>query len=231
MSGWLEKLVTAVRGAVNEAGEAAADSQALRILEQEMRDAREELEKAKTSLTAVMAEEKLAGKQVATLQGKITEHEGYALQALEKNDETLASEIATKIAEFEGDLAAQKELHAGYANNVTQLKQTIRATETRLKTMEREVKNVKATEQAQKASLQAAAKYSGSDTSMRKATDSLQRLKERQRKRSAQMEAAQELANESSGDDLAQRMKAAGIIEGGSTAGSVLDRLKAKKAG
>ncbi len=44
MSVW-KKLITAVRGGANEAAEAVADNQALRILDQEIRDAKEELRK------------------------------------------------------------------------------------------------------------------------------------------------------------------------------------------
>ena len=35
----MEKMMTALRGGVNEAGEAVVESQALRILDQEVRDA------------------------------------------------------------------------------------------------------------------------------------------------------------------------------------------------
>ena len=45
-----KKLVTALRGGINEAGEAIVDTQALRILDQEIRDADSELKQAKESL-------------------------------------------------------------------------------------------------------------------------------------------------------------------------------------
>ena len=44
------KLVTALRGGINDAGEAIIDTQALRILDQEIRDADVELKQAKESL-------------------------------------------------------------------------------------------------------------------------------------------------------------------------------------
>ena len=49
MTVW-NKLVTALRGAAHEAGEAVTDSQALRILDQEIRDADNDLNKSKESL-------------------------------------------------------------------------------------------------------------------------------------------------------------------------------------
>ena len=44
-----KKLVTALRGGINEAGETIVDTQALRILDQEIRDADNELKQAKRS--------------------------------------------------------------------------------------------------------------------------------------------------------------------------------------
>ena len=44
MSVW-KKLVTAIKGGANEAAEAVADNQALRILDQEIREAKEETQR------------------------------------------------------------------------------------------------------------------------------------------------------------------------------------------
>lgn len=74
-----KKLVTALRGGINEVGESIVDSQALRILDQEIRDADEELKQAKESLANILAEQKLAEKQVASTQAQITEYEAYAI--------------------------------------------------------------------------------------------------------------------------------------------------------
>ena len=51
-----DKLLTALRGGVNEAGERLLDSQALVILEQEIREAGGELQRARDSLVEVMAQ-------------------------------------------------------------------------------------------------------------------------------------------------------------------------------
>ena len=66
MSVW-KKLVTAIKGGANEAAEAVADSQALRILDQEIREAKEELRKSDNSLTQIMAKRKLAEQKVNSL--------------------------------------------------------------------------------------------------------------------------------------------------------------------
>jgi len=66
----LNKLITALRGGINDVGESIVDSQALRILDQEIRDADAELKQAKESLANIMAQQKLADKQVLNLKQK-----------------------------------------------------------------------------------------------------------------------------------------------------------------
>nr|VFJ44345.1 MAG: phage shock protein A (PspA) family protein [Candidatus Kentron sp. FW]VFJ72895.1 MAG: phage shock protein A (PspA) family protein [Candidatus Kentron sp. FW] len=230
MSVW-KKLFTAVRGAATEAGEAVVDNQALRILDQEMRDARTQLGSAKENLTNVMAEEMAVKRTVSDLRSKIEEHEDYAAKALEQGDEALALELANKVAEFSNELEAQEQLAQGYASNVTQLKRTIADTERNIKAMQREVSVVKSTEAVQKANTAIAAKFSGTDSSMLRATDSLERIKAKQQKRTDQMKAAMDLQKETSGDDLQAKLKAAGIVNGDASANAVLERIKARKSG
>ena len=57
------KVITALRGGVNEAGEAIVDTQALRILDQEVRDAAAELNESKSALADILAREKLSRKK------------------------------------------------------------------------------------------------------------------------------------------------------------------------
>nr|VFJ94275.1 MAG: phage shock protein A (PspA) family protein [Candidatus Kentron sp. LFY]VFJ96727.1 MAG: phage shock protein A (PspA) family protein [Candidatus Kentron sp. LFY] len=230
MSVW-KKLFTAVRGAATEAGETIVDNQALRILDQEMRDARTQLKNAKENLTAIMAEDMVVHRAVKDLRSRIEEHEGYAARALEQGNETLALEIANKIAEFSNELEAQEQLAQGYVANITQLKRTIAETERNIKMMQREISVVKSTEAVQKANTAIAAKFSGADSSMLRATDSLERIKAKQQKRTDQMKAAVDLQKEASGDDLQTKLKAAGIVSGAASANAVLERIKAKKGG
>jgi len=229
MSIW-NKIITAVRGAATEAGEAVVDSQALRILDQEMRDAKTALSEAKNNLTTVMAEKMGIERKVKDLQGMVSEHENYVAQALNTSDEALALEIAEKIAEFTTDLESQQELLSSYTANVNQLKQTIKETERNITAMQREVSVVKSTAAVQKANDAVAAQFSGSNSSMRSATDSLQRIKDRQQKKTDKRKAAMELDNASSGSELQEKLKAAGIVKGNTSANAILERLKNKKS-
>jgi len=226
-----KKLFTAVRGGATEVGEAIIDTQAIRILEQELRDSKTALNEAKTNLTAIMAEKMGVDRKVKDLGGKITEHEGYAMQALEKGDEALATDVANKIAEFEHELTIQQGIRDGYETKVTTLKKLIRQTERNIQAMDREISVVKTTEKVQKANDLASAKFSGSNSSLRSATDSLERIKKRQQQREDQASAAMELESEENGGDLQDRLKNAGIVDSGSSGMSVLERLKKQKSG
>lgn len=222
------KLLTAVRGGATEVGEAIIDSQAIRILEQELRDSKKAMDEAKTGLTSIMAEKMGIERNIKDLQEKATEHENYALQAMNKGDETLALDIANKIAEFEHDLSIQKGILGGYDTKVTALKKMIRQTERNIQAMDREVSVVKTTAKVQKANDLASAKFSGSNSSLRNATNSLERIKERQKKREDQATAAMELEADEGGGDLQAKLKAAGIVDSNSSGASILERLKQK---
>ena len=228
--GLFTKLFTALRGAGTEVGEAIVDSQALRIMDQEMRDARRHLDEAKENLAKVMAEQIGVEREVNRLKKQVAEYEGYAQAALDKGNENLATEIAGKIAEIENELAAQEKVLESYNSNVNMLKQTIKNTERNIQSMERQVSVVKTTESVQKASAAAATKFSGTNSALRTATESLERIKQKQQQQSDQMQAAMQLQQDESGDGLQAKLKEAGILTSdGTTGNAVLERLKAKR--
>ena len=224
-----KKLFTAVRGGATEVGEAIVDSQAIRILEQELRDSKIALNDAKTNLTAIMAEQMGADRKVKELGEKIKEHEGYAMKAMDKGDEGLALEVANKIAEFEHELNIQQGICEGYESKISTLKKMIRQSERNIQAMGREISVVKTTEKVQKANELASAKFSGSNSALKSATDSLERIKARQQKREDQSSAALELESEEGSGDLMARLKNAGIVDSDSSGSSVLERLKKQK--
>lgn len=227
----LAKLFTAMRGAATEAGEAVVDQQALRILDQEMRDADKELGEAKSQLTEVMAQKRGVEREVERLRGQITEHEDYAMKALDKADEALATDVAQRIAQFEEELTLQEQALAQYDSGVNQLKRSIKGTERNIAAMRRQVSMVKATERVQKASAAANARFSGSNTAMSSATGSLERIKARQQNHTDRMEAATQLAADTEGADLDKRLRDAGIVSAGKSGSDVLDRIRAKRGG
>ena len=225
----LAKVFTAMRGAASEAGEAVVDHQALRILDQEMRDADKELTEAKSQLTDVMAQKRGVEREVEKLRGQISEHEDYAMKALDKGDEALAGDVAERIAEFEEELNLQQQAASQYDAGVNQLKRSIKATERNIAAMRRQVSMIKATERVQKASAVANARFSGSNTAISSATESLERIKKRQQHRADRMEAASQLAADTEGADLDKRLRDVGIVSAGKSGSDVLERIRAKR--
>ena len=228
MSIWA-KVATAVRGGVSEAGEAIVDKQALRILEQEIRDADNELGRSKEALTGIIAKRKLADKKVDSLKSSLTEYEGYAMKALDKDDDGLAVEIAEKISGLETELLGEEGLAKAFSESEGQLRKTVGQTAANLKRLKQQVDTVKATESVQRSQAAVAARHSGTGSSMRSALDSLERLKSKQAERAAKFEAASELAESTEEVSLDAKLKAAGIVDGGASGGDVLARLKAKR--
>jgi len=225
------KVATAFKGGVNEAGEAIVDSQALRILDQEIRDADNELSKSKEALTSIIAKRKLSDKKVEGVKSSLSEYEGYAMQALDKNDDSLATEIAEKIAGLETELQAEEGLAKSFADSEAQLRRAVAQTDSNLKRLKQQVDTVKATEIVQRAQSAVADRFSGADSSMGSAVDSLERLKSKQAERAAKFEAASEIAKSTEEVSLDDKLKAAGIVAGGASGGDVLARLKAKRGG
>jgi len=224
------KMMTALRGGVNEAGEAVVDSQALRILDQEVRDASQALKDSKDSLAEIMARQKVAEEKCLGLKQNVEEHEGYAIKALEKGDDKLAHEVAEKIADLENQLTQETEAAEGFAATAGKMRTAIKQTERNLKRLKHQVDTVKATENVQRAQAAVAERHSGSHSKMRTAMDSLDRIKEKQTLKSAQMSAASELAEETSDASLQTKLEEAGIASSTNSADSILERLKNKKS-
>lgn len=222
------KMMTALRGGVYEAGEAIIDSQALRILDQEIRDADEELKNSRNSLASIMAHQKVAEEKIRQMEVSVAEYEGYALKALEKNDEKLALEVAQKIADLGTQCDTEKTAAINYADSAKKLKMAIAQAERNIKRLKQQVDTVKANDSVQRAQSAVAERHSGSTSKMRTAIDSLERIKEKQALKDAQLHAANELSQASTDESLHAKLESAGIVSGAHKADDVLAALKAK---
>ncbi len=224
-----KKMITALRGGATEIGEAIVDSQSLRILDQEIRDANQALRKSREDLAEVMAQRKLAADKLEAKEKKLAELEGYASQALEIGNEELALEIAERIAQLEGDIASERELIGSYDASIETLKKSIKQAEHTLSRLKQQVDSVKATASVQRAQAAVSARSSGQNASLRTALDSLERIKNKQAETAARMEAAEAIAREEDGDDLEAKLRAAGLKAESGSANAVLERLKKQR--
>lgn len=210
----------------NEANDAFVDSQGIRIMEQEIRDAEQNQQKASESLTDVMAEQKGLARKTADLKASIDEYSEAIGKLLESGNETLALETAEKLAEIESEYDSNQAVLDSYNEQVKELKILIKDSSKQMSALQREVSIIKSTEAAQKASEATAAQFSGSNSSLRSASASMARIKAKQEKRKDKMKSARELAREDSGGDLKDKLAEAGVIGNKSSAASILDRFK-----
>jgi phage shock protein A len=225
----IEKIFTAIRGGAREIGESIVDQNSVRIFEQEIKDADTALDKAKRDLTEVMAKEMQAARKIESLMQDMKKHEDYATKALDKGDETLALEIAQKIAEIQGELEIQRKAQASFSAHSIRLKNLIKQTSKSLADMQRQLVMVKTTQSVQKATTAITENYAAGSSKLLTAKESLDRIKVRQDDLEDRLKAGELLQDEFDGADLEKKLREAGIVQDGSKANEILAALKAKK--
>lgn len=220
---FLNKLFSAAKGALTEAGEAAVDKNAIRIMDQELRDADTANGKAKDQLAAIMGKKKIAEQKLAGLRADYDRRMDQVRTALDKGEEDLARDVAQAVSEIERQGHDEEAVIASYDATISSLRTAIRDNDRKIETIRRESETVKANEALVKAQSAVAAQHAGSNTALGSAADSLKRIKERQAAQQARIEAADELALD--GGDLDSRLAQAGISDqSGTSADDILKR-------
>jgi phage shock protein A len=113
---------TLLRGAVAEAEEAVFDANALRILEQQLRDAAQALEHSKRELACAMAHRAAEARAVEALTQRVTELEHSATQALVANRPDLAEQASTVIAANEDERVLRSEAMVKFDSEIRRLR-------------------------------------------------------------------------------------------------------------
>ena len=227
MSLW-GSLFTAVKGGANEAAEKAADANAVRILDQQVRDADAALIRAQTDLAGLMGKAKLSRDKVADLEQKYARDMAVVERAVEQGQDALAQELADRIAILEGELERERRSFGELSSKEVQLRESVTQIRQKIQAMRREIDTVKVTESVQKAQAAIVSHGAGAVSTLSNAAASLQRLKEKQAGRAAQFEAANKLEEIQSGGDLDRRLASAGLLEGPGSGASILARVKAR---
>lgn len=221
------KLITLFRGTAHDAGAAVVDANALKILDQEIRDADNALGRARDDLATLVARRRMIEKELQNLSDQASRYESSARAALSKGDEALAMEVAQRISELETDVAAKTPQLAEMKSAEERMHKTIASTHQRVETLRREIDVVKVNDSVQRAQAAVASQGAGASARLGSAADSLKRIKERQMIAEEKFKAAGELEDRRTGADLDAKLQAAGILPGHSSASDVLARLKA----
>ena len=226
----LKNLFTALRGGANEVGEAIVDANAVRILEQEIRDAEQAIAKAKGSLTKMKATEIQLKREVNSLNVDISDYESKAVQALESGKEALAVEVAEKISELEIDRNDKRSEQQALETEIQKINMLIRSREKRIQKNKRELDKVKTVNELQKATESISANVVATGSSDHRVSQALERVKKKQQNWQDRMEAGEWMQAEEGTNSLDAKLAAEGIGQTSGGASSVLERLKARQA-
>lgn len=226
----MKKVVTLLRGSVREIGESVVDANATLVYEQEILDAKRNIETARGDLAGVMAKEMQSARSLERLQAEIARYEGLAVEALDKSQDGLAEEVAGKVAELEQELQAQTRTHASYSLQVSRLKDLIKTAELRIREHEREIAIARTTESVYRATRSISESIGSGGSRLVNARESLERIKQRHEDLSDRLKAAEELDRELGHGALEQKLAAAGIGPDAGLARKAMERIRARQA-
>jgi phage shock protein A len=223
-------IFTLVRGRVAVAGEELEMRNALVILDQQMRDAAANVDRAKRTLALAIAQDQQEGRRLEATNARIADLEIRATAALDGNRENLAREAAEAIAALEADRDAAMTARALFASEIGRLKRHVANAEARIIELDRGRRIARASEAVRnmrRSGIEAASPY---ESTLPEAENTLRRLRERQLEAQAADEALIEIDAASGPLATAEKLAEQGFGPRlKSTADDVLARLKAKR--
>ena len=229
MSLWT-KLNTLFRASAEEPLHHLVDANSIRIFEQEIRDAQKAIQHAKLQLATVMAEKKQLQRHNQALQENITNKERQACEALDKQAEELAREVAELIAEDEQLLQQQLQQVTYLEKQESHLRRQLRIAANSIQKYQRELALAKANRSAQHAVGSLNGYSRGLSASLDEMANSLDKIKGQQTRAAEMDDALREIDAELNGEQLDARLKQAGIASSEHDADKVLERLRKQRA-
>ena len=219
----LKQFFALVRGHSHEAAEAMVDRNAMVILRQQIRDCADAIAAARRAVAVAIAQNEQEVVQFRKLVARIEDLEKRTIAAIEQSQNELAREAAETIAMLEAERDASSEAQKSFGTEIERLKRIVRASEMRLRELQRGQRIVAAVDSTQR--LRESAPGS-SLSALKDAEETLLRLRTRQKQIDATAAAMAEM--EQSGDPAAVSEKLAAAGCGAplrSSADAVLERL------
>ncbi len=225
----LKDMFQALKGGVSEVGEAVVDGNLVRILEQDIREDSDAINKAKQSLTNLKSTEIQLKRKFVSFETDIEDYETKAMNALDGGKEDLAVEVAERIAELETDRDDTKAEYDQLAEEVNGLNRLIKNRVKNLEKCKRELEKIKTVEQLQKTTACINRNFSSTKSSANRVQKSLERVRKKQQDWKDKQKAGDWMVEEDHSSDLDKKLSTAGIGDIKSSGNDVLARLKAKK--
>ena len=207
MSVW-SKLVTAIKGGANEVAEATVDANLMRILDQETREAKSAISKARDEKSRMAANRIVKEKSVAEMMSEIERRTAAARTAKQNNDEALAVEIIESVLKLRDKVEEDQALVDQYRQTEDSMAAALKQSQARIETLGRKIEAAKANEALIAAQKASAINTSSSSDKLSNAMASLDRLEQRQTHQQAVLTAADEDARLISGEALEDKIKA-----------------------
>ncbi len=207
----LKTFTTLLRGAVAEAEEAVFDANAIRLLEQQLRDAAAALEHSRRELACAMAHQASEERAVAALSARIEELEEGGRQALVGSRADLAGEAATVIAATEDERAERQAAVDRFSADVRRLKQLSEDGRRRLMDLRRGLEMARAQESLHRVGANGRRALATGTGALREAEATLSRIRELSTRDEDVASALDELERQASSKDLDERLAAAGF--------------------
>lgn len=170
-------ILTLLRGRAYEAEQAFLDNNALPLLGQQIRDAAGSLQQARRAVAIAIAQNEQEVAQYRKAQGRIIDLEARAIAALENGDDGLAREAAGAIGWLEAECATSEKAQAQFRAAIERMRGVIRASESRLRDLQRGERIARATAHTQRLDRTADA---GDMATLSDAEETLERLRNRQ---------------------------------------------------
>ncbi|MCU6307606.1 PspA/IM30 family protein [Enterobacter quasiroggenkampii] len=226
--GILKNLFTLGKSLLNQADEAIEEAQGVRMLEQHIRDAKAELDKAGKSRVDLLALVKLSNDKLFELRERKQYLESRAIEGMSKNiDAALLNEVAEEIARLENTITREAQVLDSLETSRNNIEKAVAITSQRINQFEQQLEVVKATEAMQRAQQAVTTSTVGATSNVTTAAESLKRLQTRQAERQARLDAAAQLEKVADGRELEEKLAQAGVgTSGTSSAQAVLERLK-----
>ncbi|RTM78758.1 PspA/IM30 family protein [Enterobacter quasiroggenkampii] len=226
--GILKNLFTLGKSLLNQADEAIEEAQGVRMLEQHIRDAKAELDKAGKSRVDLLARVKLSNDKLSELRERKQYLESRAIEGMSKNiDAALLNEVAEEIARLENTITREAQVLGSLETSRNNIEKAVAITSQRINQFEQQLEVVKATEAMQRAQQAVTTSMVGATSNVTTAAESLKRLQTRQAERQARLDAAAQLEKVADGRELEEKLAQAGVgTPGTSSAQAVLERLK-----
>lgn len=207
MSVW-RKLVTAVKGGANEAAEAVVDANLMRILDQEMRDAKSAIATARDEKARMTANRITKEKSVAEMMSEMDRRTAAARTAKQQGDEALAVEIIESVLKLRDKVESDQSLADQYRQTEEGMTTALKQAQGRIETLQRKIEAAKANEALIAAQKASAVGTSASSDRLSNAMSSLKKLEQRQAHQQAMLSVADEDAKNISGEALEDKIRA-----------------------